>query len=175
MPDEKPNDPPASLKQILEQSKLITTKIQQYELPQIERGLDQIDSQTHNLTTKTTQNEDQSNVDIRAHYFLSKARVNTQVLLRDLGTIHLGATPARRQPIYDTDVEGYLLRERTQTIIDVIADGKQEILDDIESLFDQDLHATWRGIRENMTAGYDAEMAQADITALNLSKSNLKV
>ncbi|KAG2222688.1 hypothetical protein INT45_013502 [Circinella minor] len=127
MAKEGNNDQTATLKQILEQSKLITTKIKAYELPQIERGLDQIDSQTHNLTTKTTQSQDQPNVDIRAHYFLSKARVNTQVLLRDLGTIHLGAAPDHRQPIYDTDVEGYLTSERTQTIIDVISNGQQEV------------------------------------------------
>ena len=66
MSKEGNNDQTATLKQILEQSKLITTKIQAYELPQIERGLDQIDSQTHNLTTKTTQSQDQPNVDIRA-------------------------------------------------------------------------------------------------------------
>ena len=63
-----------------------------------------------------------------SHYFLSKARVNTQVLLRDLGTIHLGAAPDHRQPIYDTDVEGYLGSERTQTIIDVISNGQQEVI-----------------------------------------------
>lgn len=39
------------------------------------------------------------------HYFLSKGRVNTQVLMRDLGTIHLGAAPEHRQPIQDTDIE----------------------------------------------------------------------
>ncbi|KAI9260672.1 hypothetical protein BDA99DRAFT_88623 [Phascolomyces articulosus] len=175
MSEEKKNDQSATLKQILEQSKLITSKIQHYQLPQIERGLDQIDSQTHNLTTKTAQNEDQSNIDIRAHYFLSKARVNTQVLLRDLGTIHLGAAPDRRQPIYDTDVEASLARERITTIIDVIADGQQEILDDIDNQFDHDLNATWRATRDTMTGGYDAEMERTDINAVNLSKSNLQV
>ena len=39
------------------------------------------------------------------HYFLSKGRVNTQVLMRDLDTIQLGATTEHRQPIQDTDVE----------------------------------------------------------------------
>ncbi|KAI8149346.1 hypothetical protein BJV82DRAFT_573692 [Fennellomyces sp. T-0311] len=174
MAGETTNDSPASLKQILEQSKLIATKVQQFELPQIERGLDQIDAQTHNLNSKTSQGQDQ-NVDIRAHYFLSKARVNTQVLLRDLGTIHLGAAPEHRQPIYDTDVEGYLARERTQTVIDVLADGQQEILEDIDHQFDQDLYGTWRGLREKMCSGYNLDEAtQTEVIRMNLSKSNLK-
>lgn len=67
MPAEnKPAETPISLKQTLEKSKLLSAKLRQNDLPPIERGLDQIDSQTHNLITKAAQGEDQSNVDVRA-------------------------------------------------------------------------------------------------------------
>lgn len=67
MPAEtKPAETPISLKQTLEKSKLLTAKLRQNDLPPIERGLDQIDSQTHNLISKAAQGEDQSNVDVRA-------------------------------------------------------------------------------------------------------------
>jgi hypothetical protein len=56
--------PAASLKQILERSKLTNSKILPQELPAIERGLNQIDSQSKKLSSKTASNDEGS--DIRA-------------------------------------------------------------------------------------------------------------
>lgn len=58
------SQPAASLKQILERSKLTNSKILPQELPSIERGLDQIDSQSRKLSSKTASNDEGS--DIRA-------------------------------------------------------------------------------------------------------------
>lgn len=58
------SQPAASLKQILERSKLTNSQIFQQELPSIERGLDQIDSQSKKLSSKATSNDEGS--DIRA-------------------------------------------------------------------------------------------------------------
>ncbi|KAG0194466.1 hypothetical protein DFQ28_010549 [Apophysomyces sp. BC1034] len=93
----------ASLKEILERSKLLTNQVLQQELPPIERGLEQIDIQSSKLTSKTTQHDDGG--DNKALYFLAQGGVNSQVLMRDLGTIHIGMQPEHRQPIQDTDVE----------------------------------------------------------------------
>ncbi|KAI7900515.1 uncharacterized protein BX663DRAFT_517892 [Cokeromyces recurvatus] len=64
--DKKNNEekPPASLKQILERSKLTNNKILPKELPFIERGLNQIESQSKKLSVKTTNTDE--GVDIRA-------------------------------------------------------------------------------------------------------------
>lgn len=56
--------PAASLKQILERSKLTNSKILPQELPSIERGLDQIDSQSKKLSSKTSSSDEAG--DIRA-------------------------------------------------------------------------------------------------------------
>jgi hypothetical protein len=58
------NKQPASLKQILERSKLTNSKILPQELPSIERGLTQIDSQSKKLSSKTASSDE--GVDIRA-------------------------------------------------------------------------------------------------------------
>jgi hypothetical protein len=58
------SQPAASLKQILERSKLTNSKILPQELPAIERGLDQIDSQSKKLSSKTSSNDEGG--DIRA-------------------------------------------------------------------------------------------------------------
>jgi hypothetical protein len=47
--------------------------------------------------------------------------------MRELGTIHLGVPIEQRQPIQDTDVDGYFYQKRTQTIVDLIQSEKQEV------------------------------------------------
>lgn len=47
----------ASLKQILEKSKLLNNKILEKELPSLERGLEQIDTQTKQLSTRSVHDE----------------------------------------------------------------------------------------------------------------------
>lgn len=58
---------------------------------------------------------------------MAQGGVNTQVLIKDLGTIHLGGLEEHRQPIQDMDVEGYLQQQRTETVMKVIEDGRQEV------------------------------------------------
>lgn len=59
---------------------------------------------------------------------MAQGGVNTQVLIKDLGTIHLGGLEEHRQPIQDMDVEGYLQQQRTETVMKVIEDGRQEVI-----------------------------------------------
>lgn len=108
----------ASLKQILEKSKLLNNKILEKELPSLERGLEQIDTQTKQLSTRSVHDEAK---DIHAydkllyilfvtyiivrHFFLAQGGVDTQVLIKELGTVHLGPSTEHRQAILDTDIE----------------------------------------------------------------------
>ncbi|KAI9313617.1 hypothetical protein BX666DRAFT_2030388 [Dichotomocladium elegans] len=161
---------PASLKLTLEKSKLLTSRLGQQDLQPIERGFDHILSQTHNLNSKSSSAvQDPSNVNIRAHYFLSKARANTQVF-SDLETIQLGTASEHRQPIQDTDVEGYIAQERTRTVADTIHKCKQEIMDDNDRAFDQDIRASWRSLRSKLCQGYSTEDAKVDMGPANQPK-----
>lgn len=67
------------------------------------------------------------NIYIYSHYFLAQGGVSTKELIKDLGTIHLGGLEEHRQPIQDMDVEGYLEQQRTETVIKIIEDGRQEV------------------------------------------------
>ncbi|KAG2233937.1 hypothetical protein INT48_009750 [Thamnidium elegans] len=156
--------PAASLKQILERSKLTNSKILPQELPSIERGLDQIDSQSKKLSSKTASNDEGGN--IRAHYFLAQGGVNTQELITDLGTIHLGGLEEHRQPIQDMDVEGYLEQQRTETVLKIIEDGRHEIVDYTKDSFDNTVDAYWKDLTNNQL-----KVNQADTSTLNLSKA----
>ncbi|KAI8374714.1 uncharacterized protein BYT42DRAFT_577376 [Radiomyces spectabilis] len=152
----KQSQRPASLKHILERSKLLTSQIEQSTLPSIERGLDQIDSQSQKLSSAPT---DSSEDNVRAHYFLAKAGVNTSILVRELGTIHMGAPTEPRKPIQDTDLEGYLLRKQTQTIVDFVQAKKQEIYHDTDEAFDRDLYWRWQELKQKLDVG-EADTAE---------------
>ncbi|KAL7319596.1 hypothetical protein PS15m_002722 [Mucor circinelloides] len=137
----------ASLKQILESSKLTNIKILPQELPSIERGLNQIDSQSQKLSAKTATSDEKT--DIRAHYFLAQGGVNTQVLIKELGTIHLGGLEEHRQPIQDTDVEGYLQQQNTETVMQIIQDGRQEAIANMNDKFEEDIDSFWSKFRHS--------------------------
>ncbi|KAI8638915.1 hypothetical protein BD408DRAFT_372665 [Parasitella parasitica] len=132
---------PASLKQILERSKLTNSKILPQELPSIDRGLNQINSQTQKLSAKTAASDEKT--DIRAHYFLAQGGVNTQILIKELGTIHLGGLEEHRQPIQDTNVEGYLQQQNTETVMQIVQDGRQEIISDTNDTFENNIDDFW--------------------------------
>lgn len=44
-----------------------------------------------------------------------------------MGTIHLGGLEEHRAPIQDMNVEGYLEQKRTETIIKIIEDGRNDV------------------------------------------------
>lgn len=46
-----------------------------------------------------------------------------------MGTIHLGGFEEHRQPIQDMDVEGYLEQRRTETVMKIIDNSRQEVND----------------------------------------------
>ncbi|KAI9352390.1 hypothetical protein BD770DRAFT_412655 [Pilaira anomala] len=156
--------PAASLKQILERSKLTNSKILPQELPAIERGLDQIDSQSKKISSKTASNEEGG--DVRAHYFLAQGGVSTKELIKDLGTIHLGGLEEHRQPIQDMDVEGYLEQQRTETVMKIIEDERQEILNYSEDNFNKDVDSYWTDLMQN-----ELKVNMVDTNGLNLSKA----
>ncbi|KAL9556875.1 hypothetical protein MBANPS3_001662 [Mucor bainieri] len=156
--------PTTSLKQILERSKLANSKILQQELPPIERGLNQIDSQTQKLSAKTATSDEKT--DIRAHYFLAQGGVNTQVLIKELGTIHLGGLEEHRQPIQDTDVEGYLEQQNTETVMKVLHEGRQEVVSNMNTRFEEDVDNYWndfikRTAKVNPTQGSSFKLSKA--------------
>ncbi|KAI8987482.1 hypothetical protein BDF20DRAFT_267571 [Mycotypha africana] len=155
---------PASLRQILERSRLTNHKINSSSVPTIERGLTQIESQSKKLSSKTLSTEE--NVDIRAHYFLAQGGINTQVLVKELGTIHLGGLGEYRQPIQDTNIEDYLKQQNTETVLALVQDGRQEIVESTENAFKEDLDSYWKTFLEK-----ELKVNDYSSESLQLSKS----
>ncbi|RUS29364.1 hypothetical protein BC938DRAFT_480751 [Jimgerdemannia flammicorona] len=160
---------PASLKQLLEQSRRLTNHIAPNDLPQIERGLDQIESQSRKLVAKATRAGEgldtrayvsstdadlqgfnlpvSSSIGMKAtrplHYFLAGGGINAQELSQNLNSINLTTTFEPLQPIHDTDIEGYLRHEHEQIIVSAIEEGRRETLRDFDEGFERALHLDW--------------------------------
>ncbi|KAL0086726.1 hypothetical protein F4703DRAFT_1848331 [Phycomyces blakesleeanus] len=164
----------SSLSQILERSRLLASQVNPQELAPLERGLSQIATQSQTLKANSAPSG--NGLDIKAHYFLAQAGVNTQVLTRELGTIYLGEPTEYRQPIKDTDVEGYFKQKRTQTIVDLMESEKQEILQDMDNEFDSEIRETWDDIRVRLcgTEGQDGTDT-IDSASATMLKSRLNV
>ncbi|KAI9021514.1 hypothetical protein CLU79DRAFT_197595 [Phycomyces nitens] len=112
---------------------------------------------------------------LASHYFLAQAGVNTQVLMRELGTIHLGEPTEHRQPIKDTDVEGYFKQKRTQTIVDLMESEKQEIIQDMDVAFDNEIRETWDDLRLRLCETEDQNGTSIDAASATMLKSKLNV
>lgn len=48
-------------------------------------------------------------------------------MIKELGTIHLGGLEEHRQPILDTDVDGYLEQQNTETLMKIMNNGRKEV------------------------------------------------
>ncbi|KAI9259731.1 hypothetical protein EDC94DRAFT_151678 [Helicostylum pulchrum] len=101
-----------------------------------------------------------------SHYFLAQGGVNTQELITDLGTIHLGGLEEHRQPIQDMDVDGYLEQQRTETVLKIIEAGRHEIVDSSKDSFDSTVDAYWKDLSD-----VQLKVDKVDTSNLNLSKA----
>ncbi|KAJ2957530.1 hypothetical protein NQZ79_g6749 [Umbelopsis isabellina] len=131
-----------SLKQIFEKSQLLTTHITNPELPPLDRGIDQIE----HLSQDLVQNGDEkpAKIDIRAHYFLAKGGVNAQAMARHLDAVKLTSTFDLREPVRDTDVDGYLRLEHQRVVAHTVETGRCETAAVLERAYDKDLDEAWK-------------------------------
>ncbi|KAI8970663.1 hypothetical protein BDB01DRAFT_698504, partial [Pilobolus umbonatus] len=104
--------------------------------------------------------------------FLAQGGVDTQVLLQELGTIHLGESKEHRKPIQDTDIEAYLEQEHTETIIDILEDSRHKIVNDTNSLFREDMNEYWREIRNNLSTAMQERFPHLNASHIHLNKDS---
>ncbi|KAI8876055.1 hypothetical protein K501DRAFT_262819 [Backusella circina FSU 941] len=169
------SDPTTSLKLLLERSKLLNKNIIHHELPEIERNLAQIGAQSDKLTSIGSTGNGE--VDTRAQYFLANSGVNTQVLIRELGTIHLGGTTDHRQPIQDTNIEDYLTQKRQEKILALVNEGRQKITNDTNDAFKSDVNDYWIDLRKQLTSSIknsSSELENFDATKAKFDSSRVQ-
>ncbi|KAG2174754.1 hypothetical protein INT43_005812 [Umbelopsis isabellina] len=116
---------PITLKQLFEKSQLLTTSVNESELPYIERRLDQIESQSKNLLNQSSkESQKPQDINSRAHFLLANAGINTHQLVNDLDAIQLDKALSPVAPLYSTDVEGFLKQVHQESVISALEDSQ---------------------------------------------------
>ncbi|CAM0138744.1 nuclear pore complex subunit [Umbelopsis sp. WA50703] len=116
---------PITLKQLFEKSQLLTTSVNESELPYIERRLDQIESQSKNLLNQSSkESQKPQDINSRAHFLLANAGINTHQLVNDLDAIQLDKALSPVAPLYSTDVEGFLRQAHQESVLSALEDSQ---------------------------------------------------
>ncbi|KAG0211674.1 Nup93/Nic96-domain-containing protein [Mortierella sp. GBAus27b] len=138
----------STLAQLAEQSKQLTSHIGGLQLPHIERGIDQIESQSRKLAAKSTKPIDAT--DNRAHFFLAKGGIDANAIGTTLNNINLRSTFEPFQPIHDTDTEAFLRHQHEQIIINTIDESRRETVMDFDSNFETTLNYDWERTKKRI-------------------------
>ncbi|KAK0531229.1 nuclear pore complex subunit [Tilletia horrida] len=106
------------------------------ELPSINYGLQQIESQSRRMHTGPTQ------ADPNAAYFLAPA-MNAAKLAEDVRKVDTRNTFESLNPILDTDIEGYLQHRHEQMILSTIEMTRNESIKDTLTSLDRSFRRDW--------------------------------
>ncbi|KAJ3089450.1 hypothetical protein HK102_006381 [Quaeritorhiza haematococci] len=138
-----------SFQSLLEQSRQLTNHIITPGLPQLERGLDQIENQSRKLVTKAAR-EGGNIVDTRTAYLLANKGYDAERVSETLNAINLASTFEPLQPLHDTDIEGYLRHEHEMVILSTIEESRQQTVRDFEEGFERSLHRDWERVKKRI-------------------------
>ncbi|CEG71780.1 hypothetical protein RMATCC62417_07452 [Rhizopus microsporus] len=107
------------------------------------------------------------------HFFLAQGGVDTQVLIKELGTVHLGPSTEHRQAILDTDIEGYLEQQHTETVMKLIQDGRQQIMDGIHQKHTNDIQSTWKTIHNELSKKIPEPTKKINLSKAKFNRSQI--
>ncbi|GAA5938812.1 linker nucleoporin NIC96 [Sporobolomyces koalae] len=140
----------ASLASLLEQSQ----RLQQshvdghHELPSIQLGLDQIESQSRKIAGRSL--KDPSAHSGNAAYILASGGVNADQLSSHINTLNPSVTFEPLLPLSDTDIEGYLKHTHEQTIISAIEEGRRHTQQDFYRRLANQSRAAWEKQKDTL-------------------------
>lgn len=135
-----------SFKQLLEQSRQLTTHIVSPVYNHIDRGLEQIEQQTRRLLRRTTNRQDEletATIDTRAAYLLANKGFDADKIKETIDGINLALTFEPLHALPDTDIHGHIQNGHENIISIAIESQKCQTIDDFESQFDRSIQNDW--------------------------------
>ncbi|KAL4399838.1 nuclear pore complex subunit [Malassezia pachydermatis] len=140
-----------SLSDILQQSRKLTNQLgRDSDLPSIQLGIDQIESQSRKLVSKSVRSGHHPSADARAHYLLASGGIDAAQLSNAIQHTNIANTFEPLQPVYDTDLEGYIRHEHEQVILSMIEEGRRSALDDFHTGLGRSLHRDWQAQKQRI-------------------------
>lgn len=141
----------ASLAALLEQSQRLQQSHSraESELPSINLGLDQIESQSRKIAAKSLRETTSSGGN--AGYILASGGVNVDQLSNHINQLNNPAvTFEPLLPLSDTDIEGYLKHTHEQTIISAIEEGRRATQSDFYRRLEANSRSNWEKQKEKL-------------------------
>ena len=133
-----------SLVDLLQQSRKLVNQLgRDSDLPPIQLGIDQIESQSRKLVSKNARGAHPA-ADARAHYLLASGGIDAAQLANTIQSTDIANTFEPLQPVYDTDVEGYVRHEHEQVILSLIEESRQQTMADFRHELHSALHRDWQ-------------------------------
>ncbi|GAA5897343.1 linker nucleoporin NIC96 [Sporobolomyces salmoneus] len=143
----------ASLASLLEQSQRLQQSHYRVEneLPSINLGLDQIESQSRKIAAKSLKDTSSTTGGGNAAYILASGGVNADQLSSHINQL---ASPSVTfeplLPLSDTDIEGYLKHTHEQTIISAIEEGRRATQADFYRRLEANSRNNWEKQKEKL-------------------------
>ncbi|KAF9323502.1 hypothetical protein BGZ91_003539 [Linnemannia elongata] len=159
----------STLAQLAEQSKQLTSHIGGLQVPQIKRGIDQIESQSRKLAAKASKPTD--GTDNKGQFFLAKGGIDANVMNTTLNSINLKSTFEPFQPIHDTDTESFLRHQHEQIIINTIDESRRETVMDFDSNFETSLNYDWERTKKRIFEELGQHQGQGGRSEADLGQS----
>ena len=136
--------PSMSLSDILQQSRKLTNQLgRDSDLPPIQLGIDQIESQSRKLVSKSVRGGNPA-ADARAHYLLASGGIDATQLSNAIQQSNIANTFEPLQPVYDTDMDGFIRHEHEQVILSMIEEGRRSAQEDFQQDLSRSLHRDWQ-------------------------------
>ncbi|KAI8921291.1 Nup93/Nic96-domain-containing protein [Powellomyces hirtus] len=151
---------PANFSLLLEQSRQLTNHIVQPDVPQLERGLDQIDAESKRLFKRTTRVAESgnasvgtggpTNMDARTIYMFANRGYEPEKVRETLDQIDLAQSLEPLNGVRDTDIEGFLRNEYENIVTGAILKTKRETAKRYQASFDRLLYQDWERCRKKL-------------------------
>ncbi|KAI8446213.1 hypothetical protein BY996DRAFT_6422876 [Phakopsora pachyrhizi] len=166
-------------------------------LPNVQLGLDQIESQSRRLVSKIRKNEsseplhslinslsnqitskDSINMYLnlftgngntsKAHYLLTGAGVDAEELKKNIDAVDLRGTFEPLEPLQNTDLDGYLKNNHKQSFIVSIEEVRRQTVQEFYQTLDRSLRQNWEDYKELMFEELAPHQPQSDSQPLNI-------
>lgn len=84
------------------------------------------------------------------HYLLASGGIDAAQLANTIQNTDIANTFEPLQPVYDTDVEGFIRHEHEQVILNMIEESRRETLDDFQQGLHEQLHQDWEAQKQRI-------------------------
>ena len=84
------------------------------------------------------------------HYLLASGGIDAAQLANTIQNTDIANTFEPLQPVYDTDVEGFIRHEHEQVILSMIEESRRETLDDFQQGLHEQLHQDWEAQKQRI-------------------------